>query len=186
MMKTVLGWSAVAVVWFMFLAGDVQAETVSKGIAKTLLAAQNASKARKWSACLTELQRAEGKGGLSAYDNFIINELRGYCAFSSSDRATALRAYEANLGSQFATKASMPGRVKALMQIHYNAKNYGKAIEYGQRAIRNGTADTDVYTLIAQSYYVQDDFKNARDFTRKWIADQEKRCLLYTSPSPRD
>lgn len=175
MMKTVLGWSAVAVVWFMFLAGDVQAETVSKGIAKTLLAAQNASKARKWSACLTELQRAEGKGGLSAYDNFIINELRGYCAFSSSDRATALRAYEANLGSQFATKASMPGRVKALMQIHYNAKNYGKAIEYGQRAIRNGTADTDVYTLIAQSYYVQDDFKNARDFTRKWIADQEKR-----------
>ncbi len=175
MMKTVLGWSAVAVVWFMFLAGDVQAETVSKGIAKTLLAAQNASKARKWSACLTELQRAEGKGGLSAYDNFIINELRGYCAFSSSDRATALRAYEANLGSQFATKASMPGRVKALMQIHYNAKNYGKAIEYGQRAIRNGTADTDVYTLIAQSYYVQDDVKNARDFTRKWIADQEKR-----------
>jgi Tetratricopeptide repeat len=175
MTKSWLVWSAVAVSLFVIPAGDVQAETVSKGIAKTLQSAQNASKSRKWSACLSDLRQAEGTGGLTPYDIYIINELRGYCAFSSGDTATALRAYETNLSSQFATKASMPGRVKALMQIHYNAKNYGKAIEYGQRAISNGTADTDVYTLIAQSHYVQNDFKNARDFTSKWIADQEKR-----------
>lgn len=175
MTKSVLVWSTVAVALFLIPAGDVQAETVSKGIAKTLQAAQNASKAKKWSACLSDLRQAEGAGGLTAYDTYIINELRGYCAFSSGDSGTALRAYETNLGSQYATKASMPGRIKALMQIHYNSKNYGKAIEYGQRAIGNGTADSDVYTLIAQSYYVQNDFKNARDFTGKWIADQEKR-----------
>jgi hypothetical protein len=175
MTKSVLVWSAVAVALFLIPAGDVQAETVSKGIAKTLQSAQNASKTKKWSACLADLRQAEGAGGLTAYDTYIINELRGFCAFSSGDSATALRAYETNLGSQYATKASMPGRIKALMQIHYNAKNYGKAIEFGQRAISNGTADSDVYTLIAQSYYVQNDFKNARDFTGKWIADQEKR-----------
>lgn len=61
------------------------------------------------------------------------------------------------------------------MQINYNARNYAKAIEYGQRAISKGSADAAVYTLIAQSYYVQNDFKNTRDFTGKWIADQEKR-----------
>ncbi len=175
MTKSLLVWSAVAIALFLIPAGDVQAETVSKGIAKTLQAAQNASKARKWSACLTDLRQAEGAGGLTAYDTYIINELRGFCAFSSGDSATALRAYEANLGSQYTTKASLPGRIKALMQIHYNSKNYGKAIEYGKRAISNGTADADVYTLIAQSYFVQDDFKNGRDFTGKWIADLEKR-----------
>jgi tetratricopeptide (TPR) repeat protein len=175
MTKTVLVCSAIAVALTVASTGGAQAQTVSKGIAKTLLAAQNASKARKWSACLSELEKAEAAGGLTPYDNYIVNELRGYCAFSAKDTATALRAYEANLSSQYATKASMPGRVKALMQIHYNSKNYGKAIEYGQRAIGNGTADADVYTLVAQSYYVQDDFKNARDFTGKWIADQEKR-----------
>ncbi len=175
MTKSVLVWSAVAVALFLIPAGDVQAETVSKGIAKTLQSAQNASKARKWSGCLADLRQAEGAGSPTAYDTYIINELRGFCAFSSGDSATALRAYEANLGSQYTTQASMPGRIKALMQIHYNAKNYGKAIEFGQRAISKGTADADVYTLIAQSYYVQNDFKNARDFTGKWIADQEKR-----------
>lgn len=174
-MKSVLVPAAVAVALFLVPAGDVRAETVSKGIAKTLQSAQNASKARKWSACLSDLRQAEGTGGLTPYDTYIINELRGFCAFSSGDSGTALRAYEANLSSQYATKASMPGRVKALMQLHYNSKNYGKAIEYGQRAIKEGTADSDVYTLIAQSYYVQNDFKNTRDFTGKWISDQEKR-----------
>jgi tetratricopeptide (TPR) repeat protein len=175
MTKAVVVWSAVAVALLLIPAGDLRAETVSKGIAKTLQSAQNASKSKKWGACLADLKQAEAAGGLTAYDTYIINELRGFCAFSSGDSATALRAYESNLSSQFATKASMPGRVKALMQIHYNSKNYGKAIEYGQRAISNGTADADVYTLIAQSYYVQNDFKSARDFTGKWIADQEKR-----------
>ena len=175
MTKSVLVWSAAVVALFLIPAGDVQAETVSKGIAKTLQSAQNASKARKWSGCLADLRQAESAGGLTAYDTYIINELRGFCAFSSGDSATALRAYESNLSSQYATKASMSGRIKALMQIHYNATNYGKAVEYGRRAISNGTADSDVYTLIAQSYYVQNDFKNARDFTGRWIADQEKR-----------
>lgn len=175
MTKSVLVWSAVAVALFLTPAGDVHAETVSKGIAKTLQSAQNASKARKWSACLADLRQAESAGGLSAYEIYIIYELRGFCAFSSGDSATALRAYEANLSSQYATKASLPGRIKVLMQIHYNSNNYRKAIEYGQRAISNGTADADVYTLIAQSYFVQNDFKNGRDFTGRWIADQEKR-----------
>jgi hypothetical protein len=175
MTKSVLVWSAVSVAVSLFAAGNVQAETVSKGIAKTLQSAQTASKAKKWSGCLSDLKQAEGAGGLTPYDTYIINELRGFCAFSSGDSATALRAYEANLSSQYATKASMPGRIKALMQINYNARNYAKAIEYGQRAISNGTADSDVYTLIAQSYYVQNDFKNTRDFAGRWIADQEKR-----------
>lgn len=84
MTKSVLVWSAVSVALLLIPAGNAQAETVSKGIAKTLQSAQNASKARKWSACLGDLKQAEGSGGLSAYDNYIINELRGFCAFSSA------------------------------------------------------------------------------------------------------
>jgi hypothetical protein len=174
MKKSVCVWAAVAIALVFNVSGEAVAESVSKGIAKTLQSAQNASKAGKWSACLADLRQAEG-AGLTAYDTFIINELRGFCAFRSGDNATASRAYEANLGSQYATKASMPGRVKSLMQINYSSRNYAKAIEYGKRAISNGYGDGDVYTLVAQSYYVQDDFKNTREFTGKWIADQEKR-----------
>ena len=163
-----------AVLWFSS-AGPAQAQTVSKGIAKTLKSAQDASKARRWAACLSDLRQAESAGGLTPYDTYIINELRGFCAFSSGDSGTAIRAYETNLGSQYATKASMPGRIKSLMQLHYNAKNYGKAIEYGRRAIKEGFADGDINTLMAQSFYVQNDFKSAKDFTGRLIADQERR-----------
>lgn len=175
MTKSVAVWSAIAAVLVFGFSGAAQAQTVSKGIAKTLKSAQDASKARRWSACLSDLRQAESAGGLTPYDTYIINELRGFCAFSSGDNATAIRAYETNLNSQYATKASMPGRIKSLMQINYNAKNYGKALEYGKRAISGGFADADINTLMAQSYYVQNDFKNAKDFTGKWIADQERR-----------
>jgi len=175
MTKSVAVWSAIAAVLVFGFPGAAQAQTVSKGIAKTLKSAQDASKARRWSACLSDLRQAESAGGLTPYDTYIINELRGFCAFSSGDNSTAIRAYETNLNSQYATKGSMPGRIKSLMQINYNSKNYGKALEYGKRAISGGFADADINTLMAQSYYVQNDFKNARDFTGKWIADQEKR-----------
>ena len=55
MTKSVLVWSAVSVAVSLFAAGNVQAETVSKGIAKTLQSAQTASKSKQWSACLSDL-----------------------------------------------------------------------------------------------------------------------------------
>lgn len=149
------------------------AQSVSKGVAKTLAAAQSASKSRRWGECLGKLREAEGSGGLTAYDQFVINELRGFCALSSGDNGTAIRAYEANLGSQYASNRG--ARVKALMQLHYNARNYPRAIEYGRQAQKGGFADGDVNTLLAQSYYQQGDFKTTRAFTADLIAQAERR-----------
>ena len=72
MKKSVCVWAAVAIALVFKLSGEAVAESVSKGIAKTLQSAQNASKAGKWSACLADLRQAEG-AGLTAYDTFIIN-----------------------------------------------------------------------------------------------------------------
>lgn len=151
-----------------------KAEKVSPAVAKTLQAAQNASKARKWAECLSELRTAESNAGKTAYDTFIINELRAFCALSSNDVATALRAYEDNLGSSFIGDKTS-SRVKDLTKLHFNARNYDKAIEFGQRAIKEGYADADTYLVIAQSYYQKNDYRNARDFVGNWIKDQEKR-----------
>ena len=54
-------------------AAFAEGRTVSKGVAKPLQAAQAASKARKWSECLTQLHTAEGAAGKTDYDTFIIN-----------------------------------------------------------------------------------------------------------------
>jgi hypothetical protein len=172
MMTRVFGW-AVAAAALLLATPVVKAQSVSKGVAKTLAAAQTASKSRRWGECLSKLREAEGAGGLSSYDSFVINELRGYCALSSGDNNTAIRAYESNLGSQYA--ANKGARIKALMQLHYNNRNYARAIEYGRQAQKAGSADADVNTLLAQSYYQQGDFKATRSFTAELISQAERR-----------
>ena len=150
------------------------AQKVSPAIAKTLQSAQNASKARKWAQCLADLKTADAAAGKTAYDSFIINELTAFCALSSNDIATATRAYEENLASPFAAD-KIAQRTRDLAKIYFNARNYAKTVEIGRNAIKGGYADADTYLVIAQSYYQQNDYKNARDFVGNWIRDLEKR-----------
>jgi tetratricopeptide (TPR) repeat protein len=54
--------------------------------------------------------------------------------------------------------------VKALAVSEYQSKNYDKAIEYGQRAIKGGFADNDIKIVVGQSYYLKGDWKDTRSF----------------------
>jgi tetratricopeptide (TPR) repeat protein len=60
------------------------------------------------------------------------------------------------------------------MQINYMAKNYPKAIEFGNRAIREGSANDEIRLLVAQSYYLVPDYKGALSFVEGWVAETEK------------
>jgi hypothetical protein len=174
-MRKSVGYVAfVAAALALSVGAPARAEKVSPAIAKTLQAAQNASKARKWGECLSNLRTADAAGGKTAYDSFIINELTAFCALSSNDIATATRAYEANLASPYAAD-KIAQRTRDLTKIYFNARNYAKTVELGKGAIKSGYADADTYLVVSQSYYQQNDFKNARDFVGGWIRDQEKR-----------
>jgi tetratricopeptide (TPR) repeat protein len=160
---------------FATQAAFAEGRTVSKGVAKPLQAAQAASKARKWSECLTQLHTAEGAAGKTDYDTFIINELLGACAAGAGDYASAAKALEASMNSEFFAAGQQAGRLKTLMQINYTLKAYDKAIDIGNRAVKAGTADNELQTLLAQSYYQKGDYKATKAFTAEWIAAQEKR-----------
>ena len=164
-----------ATVAMMFQFSPVaHAEKVSPAVAKTLQAAQNASKARKWAECLSNLRAADATAGKTAYDTFIINELTAFCALSSNDVAKATRAYEANISSPFAAD-KVAQRTRDLAKIYFNARDYKKTVEVGRDAIAKGYGDPDTYLVVAQSYYQMNDFRNAKEFVGNWIKDQEKR-----------
>lgn len=173
-MRTTVGLLAVSVALVLTFSAVANAEKVSPAVAKTLQAAQNASKARKWAECLSNLRAADATAGKTAYDSFIINELTAFCALSSNDVATATRAYEANLSSPFAAD-KIAQRTRDLAKIYFNARDYKKTIEVGRDAIAKGYGDADSYLVVAQSYYQTNDFRNAREFVGNWIKDQEKR-----------
>ena len=164
----------VAAVAALQFSSTALAEKVSPAVAKTLQAAQNASKAKRWGECLSNLRTADGAAGKTAYDSFIINELTAFCALSSNDVATATAAMQTNLSSPFAAD-KVAQRTRDLAKVHFNARNYAKTIEIGRGAIKSGYADADTFLVVAQSYYQQNDYKNAREFTGSWIRDLEKR-----------
>ncbi|MBM4233935.1 MAG: hypothetical protein FJ160_07115 [Gammaproteobacteria bacterium] len=174
MTKSMLFGVLVAAVATMQFSSTAMAEKVSPALAKTLQAAQNASKGKKWAECLSNLRTADSTAGKTAYDSYIINELTAFCALSSNDVATATSAMQTNLGSPFAAD-KVAQRTRDLAKVFFNARNYAKTVEIGRGAIKSGYADADTFLVVAQSYYQQNDFKNAREFTGSWIRDIEKR-----------
>ena len=175
MKKSALSLALVALLTTASVDVFAQANKNSAAAATTLAAAQTASKANRWAECIAKAREAQGISGRNAYDDFIANELIGFCATRSNDFASAIKAYEANLATSFVDAKGVPARLKALLQLHYSNKGYAKVIEYGQRMIKEGSADADTYLLVAQTYYQQGDNKSTRDFVGKWIADQERR-----------
>lgn len=150
-------------------------QSVSKAVAKTLQSAQEATKKNNWRECLTKAREAEAAAGKTPYDNFAVSELLGFCAIRLNDFQTAARALETGLSSGFLAQDQVPSRVRALSQVNYQIKNYPKAIEFGNRAIKGGFADADIYTLVAQAYYIQGDYKTTKSFVGDWVDDTVKR-----------
>src|SRR3954447_20984126 len=147
---------------------------VSKELAPSLKAAQEALQAKKLPDAIAKLKEAEVNPKKSPYDQHIINELAGVAYAKQSNFAEATKYFEAEINDGFLDEKEVPGRIKAVAQMNYQLKNYDKAIEYGNRAIKGGFADDDMKTLVGQSYYLKGDYKGTLKFYDDSIAQQIK------------
>jgi tetratricopeptide (TPR) repeat protein len=148
---------------------------ISAKLAKPMKAAQDALNAKQWQTALTKLGEASRIEGKTTFDQHMINEFQGFAYVRTGQMAEAGRELEAGLNSGCLADAEKPTRVRALAQIFYQLKNYDKSVEYGNRAIKNGWADADMYTLVGQAMYIKGDFKASRAFFADYIGDIEKR-----------
>jgi hypothetical protein len=147
---------------------------VSKAVAKPLKAAQDALQAKNYTEALAKLQEVQGMSGKSPYDEHVMNELFGVTYVRQNQFAEAAKYLEPGLNDGFLAESEVPNRVRALAQVNYQIKNYDKAIEFGQRAIKGGFADDDMYTLVGQSYYIKGDFKGSEKFLDDYVDSQVK------------
>jgi tetratricopeptide (TPR) repeat protein len=149
--------------------------TVSKAVAKPLKAAQDAMEAKRYDEALGKLREVQGIQGKNAYDQFLVDEMLGYIAVRTKDYAEAARSLEAGLNSSYFDKSEVNQRVNALAQVNYALKNYDKAIEFGTRAVRSGTADDEMYTLVSQAYYLKGDNKSTKRFVESYVDELAKK-----------
>ena len=153
---------------------DKSKNNVSAKLAKPLKAAQDALNAKKYPEALAKLKEAEGINPKTPYDEYVINELSAFAYARTNDMASAEKSYEANFGSQFVPPGEVANRAKQLAGVNYQLKNYDKAIEYGNKAIKAGENDDAIYTIVAQAYYLKNDYKNTKQFTEQYMDSEIK------------
>ncbi len=151
------------------------APSVSKPAAKPLQAAQAAVQAKNWDEALAKLAEAEALPKKNAFDEYVIAQFKGMVLAQKGDYAGALGAFEAQFNSEFSAAEEKNRLLKILAQLNYQQKNYAKAADFGMRLVNAGVADADTNTLVAQAYFLQDDFPKVIEFLSAYIKDVEAK-----------
>jgi outer membrane protein assembly factor BamD (BamD/ComL family) len=134
-----------------------KAEAVRPEIGKPLQAAQGLVRQRNGRAALAEVAKAEAVPNRTAYENFLINQMKGSAASAAGDHETAIRAFEAVLGSGRVSGRDATTMVQAVAVAHYQKKDYANAAKWTQRYFKEGGNDPQMRTVLLQSYYLGND-----------------------------
>ena len=149
---------------------------MSKQIAKPMDAAQKAIAARKWQEVLTRVREAEGTTGYikSAFDQFYMNEFKGYAYHQLGQLNEAAREFEAGLASPCMAENKKPARYKALAGLYYQMRNYPKAIDFANRGLKV-SQDPELMVTLGQAYYQGGNNKEAVRVMNEVISIFEKK-----------
>ncbi len=158
---------------------------ISKQIAKPMAAAQEAQKARRWQDMLAKVREAEQTPGAKTQtDLYYMAEFRGYAYHQLRQYADAARELEAGLNSPCMPESQRLDRYKSLVGLYTNLRNYQKAIDFGNRALKIGR-DPDIQVAVAQAYYQAGDNKSAVRVMNELIESsgrpKEQQLLLVLS-----
>ncbi|MEQ5839114.1 tetratricopeptide repeat protein [Paraburkholderia acidicola] len=150
-------------------AQSVAADTLRPDVAKPLNAAQDLYRAHKYRDALTKIDQAAAVPGKTAYETYMIQEMRGAAAAAAGDNATAAQAYESLLSSGQLKGADEQRTEAALAGIYFQQKNYAQAIRVAQRYQKAGGTDPDMRVLLVQSYYLSNDCTSVVNLLRPGI-----------------
>ncbi|MGH8261641.1 MAG: tetratricopeptide repeat protein [Steroidobacteraceae bacterium] len=153
-------------------AADQPKHVVSRELGKPLNAAHSEVEKGKYKEAIATLQKADQFAKKTPWDQHIINELLLYAYVKTHDYADAVKPMQATIDDGFTDPAQVKERTRNVAVIYYQLKDYDKAIQWGERAMKVGGADATTYTLVSQAYYIKGDFKGALKFTNSLI-DQE-------------
>ena len=182
--------AAIAAIAVLASAGSALAEEKgekgpknSPALAKPLKEANDALKAKNYSDAITKLRAAEGVAGKTPGDQYIIDEMLSFAYIKTQNYPEAAKVMEAKLDSGLTPQSEQPMLVKQLATINYQIKNYDKAVDFGNRAIKGGFADDQIRTIVGQSYYLKGDWKNTLKFEEDIVNTQIKNGQTPTNES---
>lgn len=159
----------------VFAAKAAETQQVSSKVGKPLKQARELMDAKKWKEALAKTKEVAAIPGKNPTEDAIVNEMLAYCMVNLKDYAGAVAVYETMLAAGQFKKEDEPKRILNMSQIYFALKNYPKAIQHGERYLKEAGADLEVLRQISQAYYLQNDFLHAEQYTQRLIDTAQKQ-----------
>jgi hypothetical protein len=148
---------------------------VSKSVAKPLKAAQEALQAKKLDEALAHVREAQGAAGdKTAYDSYVINILLFQIYQQKQDMGDAIPVLQSASQSQYATPEQQKVWLKNIALYYFQQKDYTKALEVADQAVKHGVNDLDTLGLIAKAEYLSGKYKDAAAAMQEVVSKQDK------------
>jgi tetratricopeptide (TPR) repeat protein len=161
----------------------VKPPAVSAALQKPLAEVQGLLKDNKFPEALDKLHAADALPVKSPYDQHLINQMTAFACSKTNDAPCVSKALQGQIDDGFTTPEDNQKFTGLVTQLSFQAKDYDKAIDYGNRAIKGGFATDATYEVVGASYYLKDDFKDAIQLEDARIADVVKKGQ---TPKPED
>jgi len=150
-------------------------QKVSKKVEKTLRAAEKASNEKKWDEVLAQVRQVDAaEVEQSEWLKFSVHENSGMAYVNLKQYPEAQREFESALSSPCMPETHKANRYKVLLQLAYQNKDYPKAIEYGNLAMKAG-GDPELLVYVGNAYYIQNDNENAKRVMSELVKAQEAK-----------
>lgn len=153
---------AAAAAAFCLTAGSAIAqEALRAEVGRPLQAAQELIKANKYKEALAKIRDADAVSGKSAHESLTVERMRFVAANGAGDADAAAKSLEALSASGKLSAGDQLKFTQAVAVVYYRDKSYAKAIAWTNRYFKEGGSDGQMRTLLAQSYYLNNDFAGA-------------------------
>ncbi len=138
-------------------ASAASAPSVRPEVGKPLQAAQDAAKAGNYKEALARVAEAEAMPGLTPYELFITQRIKGPAAFGAGEVALAIASFEASLGSPLLPAADRVPITETTVKLLLQQKEYARAAGWMKTYLAEGGANPEMRRLYPQVLSVQGD-----------------------------
>ena len=155
-------------------AAEPAGKVTTKAVAEPLKKAQEAMKNKQWDAALAAIKQAQASEKKTPFEAYQIDEFLSYVLVQQKKFSEATPVFERMLNSGFMPAEQVDERTKTVAQLHFQNKDYKKAVEWGKKYLDKHPGDEGISVLVGQSYYVLNDYKNAATTMMAVVTAAEK------------
>jgi Tfp pilus assembly protein PilF len=147
---------------------------ISRIIAKEMAAAQKALQSGQWAEAIKNLEAAETKSPLTAFDKTHIYDFKGFAYVKLNNLKAAQSSFEQAMAAGGYTPEESAKTTRMLFRLSAGNQQYAKAADYGKQVAESGTATADDLGIESQIYFLEKDCKDSSQWADKAIAASRK------------